>query len=247
MDMGNLDTFRIKGIVLRRTAVKDADAMVSCIGEDGCFSFYGRGVKKLTSKNGAALSELSYSDFLLIKSKNGVYALKEAAPIESYIKEGDLSAIAVENFLCELISHIFNEDETEGKFLYPYLKKALEAIKEGFEPFTAGIICFAKALIELGLGLEVDSCVRCKGKKGIVGLSLFDGGFVCADCLVEEDVKLDPYLLKIIRYVFRCGLDDLSRVPFKKEDLLPLYDLLATHLENATNFKPRSLELLRQL
>ena len=156
--------------------------MVLCIGPQGLFSFYARGVRKLTSKNAASIGEMTLSDFVLLESSNGNLTLKEGSPVKSFLKPDDLTASLVEGFLCELTSRLFNEEEGEGKDFYPFLETSLEAISGGFDALTVGFLCFARALNEVGFGLNVDECVRCGSKKNIVGVSYPDGGYVCGSC-----------------------------------------------------------------
>ena len=102
--------------------------MVLCLDEGGLFSFYARGVRKLTSKNAASIGEMTLSDFVLLESSGGSLTLKEGAPIKSFLRPDDLNASLIEGFLCELTSRLFNEEEGEGKEFYPFLKTFFSCI-----------------------------------------------------------------------------------------------------------------------
>lgn len=245
--MANFDAVKKEGIVLRKTELGEADCMVSCIGEEGKFSFYAKGIRKTTSKNAPSLNELTLSEFTLLLRPGGDanYLLKEASGRKNYMKDGDFDAIAVENFLCELTSRAYNEEEGEGKEFYPYLKAALEAINDGFDPLTVGFLCFATTLRLIGFGLEVDNCVRCLGKKGIIGVNYPDGGFICSSCFEGDfDEKLDAYSLKVLRFAFRYKPEDMRRVVFPKESIRPLFHSLEEYFREGLGYSLKTLQFL---
>lgn len=244
--MANYDSIKKEGIVIHKTEVKDADSMIQCLGEDGRFSFYARGVRKATSKNAPSLNELTLGEFtLLCRDAAGNYLLKEAAAKRNYMKDGDFLAIAVENFLCELTSRVYSEEEGEGKGFYLYLKEGLEAIYDGFDPLTVGFILFCVSLRLTGFGLEVDGCVRCGSKTNIVGMNFPDGGYICENCFGEEgDERLEAYSLKALRYGFRCKPSDLRRVQLEKASVASLFQSLETYFFEGMGYHLKTLQFL---
>ena len=220
--------------------------MVNAISSDGFFSFLGRGVKKLTSKNASSVQPFSLSEFLLMRSNSGSLTLKQGTLEENYQIEDSIEAMTVLSFLQELTLKVVQEDE--APLAYPYLLKACSSIKEGKDPLTIGLLYFAKVLLNSGYGLDVDECVVCHKRKGIIALSYEEGGFLCKDhfeCV--EDEKPDLTKLKIVRYLFRCGESDFPRVEFDRKETLPLYGELGNYLENLTGCRLKSLSLIKNL
>ncbi len=245
MVMANAEPVKKIGIVLHKTPVKEADAMVNCLGPDGRFSFYARGVRKAKSKNAFSLSELTLGEFTCVPASNGLLSLREAAGRKNYLKDDDFDAIAVENFLCELSYHIFLEEAGEGAAFYPYLQEALEAIKGGFDPLTAAFLCLCLALKETGYGLEVNCCVRCKSKEHITAISFSDGGFVCLSCYGQgEDSAEDEYLLRMYRYAFRLAQGSFTNYSFKKEFSLAGLIELEKYFHDCFGYHLNSLRFL---
>ena len=237
---------RRTGLVLRLSEFKEADAMVNAISSDGFFSFLARGVKKLTSKNASSVQPFSLSEFLLMQSNSGGLTLKQGTLMENYQIENSIEAMTILSFLQELTLKVVQEDE--ASLAYPYLLKACSLIKEGKDPLTVGLLYFAKVLVNAGYGLDVDECVICHKKQGIVSLSYEEGGFLCKEhCDLEEDEKPDLTKLKIIRYLFRCKESDFPRVMFDRKDTMPLYEELGRYLENLTGCRLKSLSLIKSL
>jgi DNA repair protein RecO (recombination protein O) len=236
----------IEGVVIHLTLQKESDAMVNVIGPDGLYSFYAHGLAKLTSKNQGAVQALSHSRFTLRVGAQGSYSLSESEAIESFALSDNLEALAVLNFIMELTSKIVQNDEAPAA--YPWLLAALKAIKSGVEPLTVGLIYFAHLLNNGGIGLDVDECVVCHGKSNIVAISYEDGGFICRDCYDPETMHTcTARKLKIIRYLFRCNLEDIARVSFQKDELLPLYLELSTYLNDLTGTSLKSLGMIQKL
>ena len=231
----------IEGFVLRSSPYKESDAMVNVLASDGMFSFLGRGVQKNTSKNFASCQLLSKAKFSLIEQKNGGYALSESEVISLPDGKGDLSRLAIFSFLSEASIKLITEEEASS--LYPWLNQTMELIKEQGKEASAALIYLCHLLGVIGYGLEVNECVVCGKKTNIVGVSFHEGGFVCGNCS-SASAKMSPRELKILRFCFKCGLDDALRVSFETKESLSLLKRLVDYVEDFTGVKLRSLELL---
>ncbi len=236
-----------EGIVIRLSQTKEADAMVNALGPDGLFSFYARGIGKLTSKNRASVQALSHASFALSVSSSGSATLTESKPIESFLpKEQKLEQFAILSFLEEISAKIIQPGE--GGELYPWLHDCLKAIKEGFDPLTIGLIYFAHLMVDFGIGLDVDECVVCHKKTAINALSYEEGGFLCNDhCHGESAVMASPRKLKILRYLFRVPLTSLTRIAFERGETIPLYAELGLYLHQLTGTNLKSLSVIEKL
>src|SRR5574344_3007760 len=228
-----------EGYVIRAVNFRDNDQMITFLTADGLLSFLARGVSKVTSKNSAACRLLSHSKVSLSDGKAGGKSLAEGLCLEPAPEKEDLPTMASLTLLTELTAQTVQEDEAPKA--YPWLAKALEAIRNGFDPLTADLIYFAHLLAIAGFGLNVDECVYCGEKRGIVGISYQDGGFVCKRCLNESSTEADPRKLKIIRYIFKCGLEDFTRVSFAKDECKTLLGELGRYLNDLTGVTIKSL------
>jgi hypothetical protein len=117
-----------EGIVIHLTTLKESDAMVNAIGPEGLFSFYARGINKITSKNLGAVQALSHSKLTLSIGKEGSFTLKEGEAIESFVVSDDLEALAVLNFIMELTAKIVQPDEAPAAYPLSFTKEELVPI-----------------------------------------------------------------------------------------------------------------------
>lgn len=231
-----------EGYVIHLASFKDNDAMVSLLYPGGEVSFLARGILKPTSKNAGAMQLLSYSKVSLATNKGGAYSLKESLCLKPIDGRDDLSRLTAFSFLSEFTSKVVQNDEASE--VYPWLKATLEALERGADAFSVSLIYFAHVLIIAGYGLNVDECVYCGSKKDIAGISYSDGGFVCKADLDEGGEALDVRNLKILRYIFRCGIGDIDRVKFEKGECQSLFHSLAVYLNDLTGVELKSLTLL---
>jgi DNA repair protein RecO (recombination protein O) len=233
-----------EGFVLRVSSYKENDAMVTILTKEGLVSFLARGIFKPTSKNRAAAQLLGLARFSLNESAAGSYSLAESVPLASPDGKEDLPTLAALSFLAELCSKTVQNEEAPE--VYPWLAKTLQAMADGFDPLTAALIFFARLLVIEGYGLNVDSCVYCGGKTGIVGVSYADGGFVCQNDLAGDAQKASARKLRILRFIFRCGLEDLGRVSFGKDETKEIFGDLGRYLSDLTGVALRSLSILEK-
>ena len=245
--MATSEIINKNGIVLRSTSVKDADAMILAINEEGFFSFYSHGAKKLTSKFGASTTPLTYASFTLRKSSSGSLTLSEASNSVSLMPAGDdLVAMSIASVLLEITTVLVQEDEAPE--VYPYLKAALDAIAKGSDPYCAGLVYFAHVLNTMGIGLTVDGCVSCGAKKDIVALSFSEGGFICRGCLEDMGgIKTPLERLKIYRYIFKAPAEDIGRVGFEGAVGKSVFAELNEYLDSLTGTHIKAIGFLEQI
>ena len=89
---------------------------------------------------------------------------------------------------------------------YDLLITSLKLLNKGFDGFVLANILETKYLNYLGIGLVLDSCVRCGSKRNIVTIA--DGGLICRNCYQNEEV----YSLKVIKLIRLYALIDLKTI-----------------------------------
>lgn len=184
-----------EGLVIRKTDINEADAMLCVLTNHGKRSFKVKGVNKLHSKNAYGCQLFSQSFFHLLDMGR---SLKNVEVIDSFknIREDLLKQSAASLFM--------EAADKYDLFTYDEMIDCLKALNQ----YNSNIVvCFfiAQLMIRNGIGLIVDECVYCGHTKGIKALSLNDGGFICSDCF-------DPYKhlscnleqLKYIRRLFKA-------------------------------------------
>lgn len=233
----------IVAIVLGATSFNEKDKMVTALSEDNIYSFLARGVEKLDSKNRPSVEPLSLSRFVITSGKKG-YTLREGVSLYyPYKSRNDKDRIAFLSFFQEVSYKCLSKDDA-GK-AYHYLKRCLELLDEGFDPYTLALIYLAKVITAIGLQIDVSGCVKCHKKSEIVGINYNDGGFVCKDHFsFLDDKKMSERGIKIIQYIFKVPLQKLDHIVFNKDECLEYLSDLSLFLYNMTSIKINSIRYL---
>lgn len=235
----------IEGIIVQNSPYQEADLIVSVLTERGLVTFKARGVRKLESHNRSVLFELALGRFELLEGKGGLL-LKRGTLLFQPKTDEDLDALALLGLIKELNARLLSEEDAAE--MYPYLKKTILGFQGDCEPYSLTLSYFAKVLKKAGYGLNVDACVLCGSKTGIIGLSYTDGGFVCTRCRSHSDTRLlDALELKIVRYIFKVDLDRFQSITFEKEKARHLLFVLQEFLLEASGLSLKSLTLLGKI
>lgn len=236
----------INGIVLKRVPFRDHDAIISVVTPERMFSFFARGVDKITSKNTFSVSTYSLSSFELMKTKDGL-SLKTGKLINSFSKAKEkLDTLAVLDFISEITFRLLEEGDYPS--LYKSIKRILELLDNGFDPKTLTIIYFATILSAAGYSWNVDSCQKCGSKAAIVAINPLRGGFICQNCFMGgNDLKLTARELNIFRYIFKVTPELYDRTVFTKEECNKVISILHHFVLHVADFELKSTKLLLEV
>lgn len=178
----------MEGIVLSSREYREHDAILSVLcKEEGVQSFVARGLRKLSSKNAAATQVLTHANFYVdYHERKTMHGMRTADIIESYrtIRE-DLEKQAIASVLCECIQKAELEEDA-----FSFLLTALNFLKNTKQPYALLALCFACINRWCGIEPYVDGCVHCHSTKGISGISLAHGGFVCTKCVHDPTTHI---------------------------------------------------------
>ena len=225
--MATRENSKFTGIVFRSVPIKEKDAMVSCLGPNGFFSFFARGVMNPSSSEFASCQPLSQAEFVLNVSTQDALRLKEGKLLHSYRPKEDYAASLAVQSLIEILAKAVPTDDAAA--LYPYFEASLKAIETGSEPFTVLSVFLARTLVIEGYAPILDGCASC-GKKGdIVAFSPLAGGLLCRECASElGEAKTPVELMRAIRAAFLCPESAIGTFAFSEATIRPLLSLLRT-------------------
>lgn len=177
--------------------------------EEGYQSLIARGVRKITSKNAAAIQPFSHVKcFIDYHEGKDIHTMRTADLIESYrmIRE-DLEKQSIAVVMCECMERAEME---EG---FAFLKEALDDLAHTKQPYALLALFFSCMNRYIGIEPYVDGCVKCGRKQRIYAISWKQGGFICQDCFHEgEAVHYDKETLKCFRLLCKAVLDQFSIV-----------------------------------
>ena len=127
-----------------------------------------------------------------------LYAYREL--LKSNIKK-DIEKIGYASLLLDLTNQVIKHGSSDN--LFYNLSNALIKIDEGLNPNVITIIVMLKYLDNLGVAPVLDCCLEC-GNTNIATISSYRGGFVCKNCLKDEEIMSEKAikLLKLSKSIY---------------------------------------------
>lgn len=236
----------IVGTVIALADCKEADQLVTvATAEYGRLVLYGRGLKKMASKNAAACRLFSDGEFLCDYADNLTRCLLKSATLKNGRPnlQTDYLRLALASLVIEIAAKMQSDDP-----VYAPLQACLNRIEEDEEPYTAASLYVARILDMLGMAPVVDECAQCGSTDHIEAISLADGGFICHSCNQSEQ---QPVLPVAALHQFRV----INKADFSVYDKLlglglnqwPLLQLMLSFLCQYSGISLRSLRSLNSL
>ena len=176
-------------ITLRITNYKEKDGIIEAISTEGVISLLCRGIFDPKSKNALLNNPLTIADVETSEGKYKYPVVKSSLLITSPINpRPQLKYMAILMLITESVNYLLSDEEKP--LIYDYLKKTIDTLKNGVDPYRIAIAFLGKVLRISGYEFGVNDCVMCGNKKNIVTFSFNDGGFICANCYTPDIPKL---------------------------------------------------------
>lgn len=241
----NKDEQKVKGIVLKQIEYKDNDVIINLLSEKGkLFSFYARGIKKITSKNANAVQVFVYSEIEYFHNQKGLHTLKRAKTIKNYFNEfDDYNKIIVAFMLLDIINDVGALSLNDSPRLFQLLHSSLILINEIDENLLLAFFMI-DIMRQQGITLVVDHCAVCENDK-VNYISIENGGFICHNCLDNNnESKYDIEILKLFRIINKIELDGLKTLDFTHNNYKLILNIIYSFYNSYTGLIVKNFEKL---
>ena len=156
----------------------------------------------------------------------------------------DIESISYATYITELTYQVVkqnNELDIYNIFISTVLK-----LNDNKNPLILTNILELKYLDYLGVGLNLDSCIRCGSKKNIVTLDPDEGGYVCQNCYTNERI-LDSKSIKLIRMYYLIDINSISDINIKPSIANEINYFLDKYYERYTGLYLKSKDFLKKI
>ena len=130
------------------------------------------------------------------------------------------------------------------KVLVPFGRA--KKLEEGFDASTITSILELKYLDYLGVMPVIDMCSVCGSKTGIATLSSSRGGYVCKNCLRNENIVSEK-TIKLIRMFYYVDISKISSLEISNQSKKEISDFLDDYYDRYTGLYLKSKSLLKNL
>lgn len=223
---------KTEGIVLRETAYRDSDRLLTVLTRDfGKVTLRARGVKSSRSMNKAACQLFAFSEFTLLE-KQGRYLITEAVPKESFqALRGNIELFSLASYFVQVTETVAQESDPQPEML-SLLLNALYALTELQKPQT-----LVKAVFELRLACiagflpDLRGCAVC-GEEYPNRFNITQGVLQCAGCQGEEGIRMPVTAgtLAAMRYITAAEPKRLFAFSLSDAGLQELNELTESYL-----------------
>ena len=148
------------------------------------------------------------------------------------------------NYISDLTYQVIKQNDEEG--IFDIFINTIKKINEGKNPGVLTNILEIKLLDYLGVGLNLDSCIKCGNKHNIVTLDPDEGGFICSDCYNNEKI-LSPKAIKLIRMYYLIDINSISEINIKKDIANEINYFLDKYYERYTGLYLKSKDFLKRI
>lgn len=230
---GRQRLYRLRGIVLRRSDLGEADRIVTVLtAERGKVRLVAKGSRRTSSKLAGHLEPFCATRLLVARTR-GLDIISQAETLESFprlrLRE---PSIATAGYLAGLVDLLTMEDEQHEE-IYDLLFAAYRLIDEGHDERLVSHITELGLLRVLGYRPELSRCIGCEREilPDVNGFSV-EGGVVCPSCLrVRPDATpISVNALKVLRMIDRGEVQRALELRIPAETLAEVGEHLARYI-----------------
>lgn len=237
---------KIEGIIISETPYKESSKIVNIYTKDkGIIGVICKGAKSMKSKLRAVSTKFTYGFFHVYYKENKLSTLIEVDIINNLDNiKTDLLNISYLNYITELVTQVYKQSREED--IYNYYVSTILKINDGLNPVVMTNILEIKLLDFLGVGLNLESCVKCGDKTSIINIDPDLGGYVCSKCN-EQKYNVNPKTIKMIRMYYFVEINSISKLDISEEVIKEIDYFLNKYYERYTGLYLYSKGFLKSI
>lgn len=237
---------KFEGIIISETPYGDTSKIINIYTkEHGVIGVMCKGVKSLKSPLRTKTLKYTYGYFHIKYNEKKLSQLIDVDIINNFTNiKNDIILISYLSYITELTNQVVkqNDDET----IYNLYISTILKINEKQNPLTLTNILELKYLDYLGVGLNLDSCIKCGSKKEIITLDPDEGGYICKNCYQNEKI-LDPKSIKLIRMYYLIDINSISDINISEKITNEINYFLDKYYERYTGLYLKSKDFLKKM
>ena len=237
---------KIEGIIVSETPYGDSSKIINVLTkEHGIIGIMCHGVKSIKSPLRTKTIKFTYGFFHIDYKEKRLSKLIDIDIIDNFknIKES-IELISYTAYLNELTLQVIKQND-DNEIFELYIN-ALKKINEKQNPMIITNIIELKYLDFLGVGLNLDSCVKCGSKKNIVTLDADEGGYICSNCYLNEPI-MSSKAIKMIRMYYLVEINSITNINISSSLTNEINRFLDKYYERYTGLYLKSKDFLRRI
>lgn len=201
----------VEGFILNETPYGDTSKIINVYTkEKGLIGIMCKGAKSLKSSLRVGTQVFTYGIFNIYYKENKLSTLISIDIID-YLKNirKDLTLISFITYLSELTHQVLKQNN-QAKCYDDFINSILQ-IEKGLDPLIITNILELKYLPFLGVGLNLDSCIKCGNQTSIVTIDASYGGLICKNCY-QNELIVPKKVIQLIRMYYYVNIKSISKI-----------------------------------
>lgn len=235
-----------EGIVVSETPYSESSKIINILTKDqGVIGVMAKGAKRIKSPLRVATERFTLGIFSVYYHKDKLSTLVSADIINPLLNiKTDIIKIGYLTYIVELAHQTAKQNDDEH--IYAILKSAILKIEEGKDPMVITNILELKMLDYLGVGIDLDKCIKCGSKTNILTISGDEGGYICTDCRTNELIYSDK-TIKMFRLYYYVDINSITDLKISEEVTHNIDKILTDYYERFTGLYLKSKEFLKSV
>ncbi len=237
---------KVEGVVLSETPYGESSKIINIFTlEHGIIGVIAKGAKSIKSKLRVFTETFTYGYFNIYYKENKLSTLISCDVINSlsFIKK-DIKLIGYLNYITELIHQVVKQNNDSNIFIL--YTDTIKKINDGLNPMVITNILEIKLLDYLGVGLNLDSCVKCGDTTSIVTIDGDAGGYICKKCLTNEFI-VDSKTIKMLRMFYYVEIKSVSELNVSEKVINEINYFMDKYYDRYTGLYLNSKKFLKTL
>ena len=237
---------KLEGVIVRTTSYGETSLVLEIFTkEKGLIGVMAKGVKSLKSKLRASTMKFTYGFFYVYYKEGKLSILKDVDVINPLqVIHQDITLIGYFNYIVELSVQVFKESENSD--IFPLMMATILKMNEGYDSLILVNILETKCLPYLGVGLNLNGCMRCGSTHNIVTIDGDVGGLICKNCYQNEKL-VKTKSIQLLRIYEKISISSISKLDIKEENTKEINEFLNTYYNRYTGMYLQSKDFLKKL
>lgn len=237
---------KFEGIIVSETPYGDNSKIINVLTKErGIIGIMCNNVKSVKNPLRTKTLKFTYGYFHINYNENKLSKLVDVDIIDNLSNiKSDIELISYMSYITDLTYQVVKQNNDID--IYSIFISTVLKLNEQKNPLILTNILELKYLDYLGVGLNLESCVKCGSKKNIVTLDADEGGYICQRCYTNEHI-LDPKSIKLIRMYYLIDINTITDIKISNHTAQEINYFLDKYYERYTGLYLKSKAFLKKL
>jgi len=237
---------KIEGIIMTETPYGDSSKIINILTpEKGLIGIMCSNAKSFKNPLRTKTMKFTYGLFHIKYNENKLSKLIDVDILNNLKNiRLDITKISYLGYLTELTYQVVKQNNNPE--IYDLYKNTILKLNDDYNPLILTNILEIKYLDYLGVGLKLDSCIRCGKKKNIVTIDPDEGGYICQDCYHGEKIY-SPKIIQLLRMYYLIDIKSISTIKIHEDIAFEINQFLNKYYDRYTGLYLKSKDFLKSI